>query len=91
MRSIRRGIAIASLAAALAAGIGVGPTTQPAYAAGYAQHESRGFNDEYIFAATRGVNDWDDVHPALKVTLFPVTVILDTLFLPFAVIAGFVS
>ncbi len=91
MKSVRRGIAIVGLAAVLGAGVGVGPITQPAYADRYAAHESRGFNDEYIFAATRGVNDWQDVHPALKVTLFPVTIILDTIFLPFAVVAGFVS
>lgn len=56
------------------------------------EHRHRdGFNDEYVFATTRGLNDNEDIHPALKVTLFPVTILLDTVFLPFAVIAGFIS
>jgi hypothetical protein len=50
-----------------------------------------GFNDEYVFAATRGVNDMDDVHPAWRVPLFPITILLDVAALPFAVIAGFVG
>ena len=50
-----------------------------------------GFNDEYIFAATRGVNNMDDVHPAWRVPLFPITIVLDVAALPFAVIAGFVG
>jgi uncharacterized protein YceK len=48
------------------------------------------FNDEYVFATTKGVAD-ASMHQALKVTLFPVTVALDTALLPFAVIAGFVD
>ena len=48
------------------------------------------FNDEYVFATTRSVNNLD-ANPALKVTLFPLTIVLDTLMLPFAVIAGFVT
>jgi len=79
------------LVAVLAAGIGMGPTAQPVYADRYSAQDSSGFNDEYVFAATRGVNDWEGVHPAFKITLFPVTIILDTIFLPFAVIAGYVS
>ncbi len=51
---------------------------------------SRGFNDEYVYATTRGLNN-TDMHPALKVTLLPVTVVLDTAFLPFALIAGVVT
>jgi uncharacterized protein YceK len=49
-----------------------------------------GFNDEYVFAATRSVSEMD-VNPALKVTLFPLTFLLDTAFLPFALIAGAVT
>lgn len=48
------------------------------------------FNDEYVYATTRGVSDMD-AHPALKLTLMPVTLVLDTALLPFAVIAGFVA
>jgi uncharacterized protein YceK len=43
-----------------------------------------------VFATTKGVAD-ASMHQALKVTLFPVTVALDTALLPFAVIAGFVD
>jgi hypothetical protein len=46
------------------------------------------YNDAYIFALTRGVAD-STLHPAAKVTLFPVTVVLDLVYLPFATIAGF--
>ena len=54
-------------------------------------HPSRAeFNDEYVFATTRSVGNME-ANPALKVTLFPVTIVLDTLMLPFAVIAGFVT
>jgi uncharacterized protein YceK len=90
MHWIKRRIVILSLMAVVA----VGPLVVPAsrVAAGYATHESRsGFNDEYVFAATRSLNHMEGVDPALKVTLFPVTIVLDTVFLPFAVIAGFVS
>jgi uncharacterized protein YceK len=31
------------------------------------------------------------MHPGLKLTLYPVTLVVDTAFLPFAVIAGFVT
>jgi uncharacterized protein YceK len=48
------------------------------------------FNDEYVYATTRGVSDMD-AHPALKLTLMPLTLVIDTAFLPFAVIAGFVA
>jgi uncharacterized protein YceK len=46
------------------------------------------YNSDYIFAATRGVSEMN-VHPALKITIIPVTLVLDVVFLPFAVIAGF--
>ena len=55
-----------------------------------AMTSERGFNDEYVFATTRAVNNMD-ANPALKLTLFPATIVLDTAFLPFAVIAGFVT
>jgi uncharacterized protein YceK len=51
---------------------------------------SDGFNDEYVFAATRSVSHMD-ANPALKVTLYPLTVVVDAAFLPFAVVAGFVT
>jgi uncharacterized protein YceK len=45
------------------------------------------YNSDYIFAATRGLNEMD-AHPAVKVTLVPVTLVLDTACLPFALIIG---
>ena len=83
MHKIRRLIAVGSLSAVLAAGVSVA-TVQPSWA------RSSGFNDEYIYATTKAVNDMD-ANPALKLTLFPATVVLDTAFLPFAIIAGFVT
>ncbi len=46
------------------------------------------YNDEYIFAATKGVAH-STMIPAAKVSLYPLTVILDIVILPFAVIGGF--
>lgn len=86
MHSLRSRLASYSLAALLITAIFAVAAPSPAAA----RHRD-GFNDEYVFAATRGVNDMPDVHPALKVPLFPITVILDIAALPFAVIAGFVS
>ena len=60
----------------------------PAYADHYDNHRRDGYNDEYIFAATRGVAAMD-VSPALKVPLFPLTIVLDLVALPVEAIAGF--
>ena len=40
----------------------------------------------YVFATTRGLNEMD-MNPALKITILPVAVLLDVVFLPFALIA----
>jgi hypothetical protein len=48
---------------------------------------SRGYNDSYIFATTRMVNEMD-VDPAFKVPLFPPAIVVDLVFLPAEVIAG---
>ena len=48
----------------------------------------RGYNDEYIFATTRMVSQWD-VEPAIKVPLFPPAVVIDLVFLPAEMNAGF--
>lgn len=45
------------------------------------------YNDEYIFGLTRGIAD-SAMHPAAKVLLFPLTVPLDLVFLPFSAIGG---
>ena len=78
--AIRRGVVMLGLAAALTAG-SVGATSGTAYAA---------FNDEYVYVATRSVHDMN-AHPAAKITLYPITLAVDTAFLPLAVIAGFVT
>lgn len=81
MHSIRRRIATFALATFL-----IAATSQAAFASG-----PRGFNSEYIYPTTRAVNDMHGTHPALKLTLFPVTLALDTVFLPFGVLAGFIA
>lgn len=45
------------------------------------------FNDEYVFGLSRGVAD-STMHPAMKILVFPITVPLDFLLLPFEVIGG---
>jgi len=59
-------------------------------AAPSAAHAGGDFNDQYVYATTRAVSDMH-AHPAAKVPLYPLTVAVDTAFLPFAVIAGFVT
>jgi hypothetical protein len=85
MYTLRRRIHSFALAVALAISL-LAAVPNPA-----AADARGGFNDEYVFAATRGVNDMDNVHPAWRVPLFPITILLDVAALPFAVIAGFVS
>jgi hypothetical protein len=80
MNAIRRGFVVVGLAAALTVG-SVGATSGTAQAA---------FNDEYVYASTRAVHSMH-AHPAAKVTLYPITLAVDTAFLPLAVIAGFVT
>jgi uncharacterized protein YceK len=80
MRTLRRKIVTATLATLLITGL---PTVAAA--------NQDGFNDQYVFATTKSVNRMDNVNPALKLTLFPLTVVLDTVLLPFALIAGLVS
>ena len=79
---VRRVAATLLLAASLIVTVAV----RPAHAA----DQSLAFNDKYVFAMTRGVNDMD-MNPALKITLIPATIVMDTIFLPFAVIAGFIT
>ena len=79
---MRRRIAVLLLAATLTL-FTLGASSRPAYASG-------NFNDEYVFATTRDVSRMD-APDGLKLALYPLTVVLDTAFLPFAVIAGFVT
>lgn len=83
MERIKRRIVVLSLTVLLTA-FSVGAVPAGASAA-QAQ-----FNNEYLYATTRGVSDLN-MHPGLKLTLYPVTLVLDTALLPFAVIAGFVT
>ena len=70
----------------LAVSLSLAAPVRPVHAA----DQSLAFNDKYVFATTRSVNDMD-VNPALKITIMPVTIIMDTIFLPFALIAGFIT
>jgi hypothetical protein len=82
MKRIRTRIGMFGLAAVLAGtAVAAAPDTALAH--------QQGFDDKYIFAATRGV-DQMDAHPALKVPLFPVAIVLDAALLPFEVIAGYI-
>ncbi|MBI3767863.1 MAG: hypothetical protein HY271_05120 [Deltaproteobacteria bacterium] len=45
------------------------------------------YNSEYIFATTRGLTSLD-APAALKVTLVPVTLVMDVALLPFEFVAG---
>jgi hypothetical protein len=83
MKRIQRSLVAVGLTAILAVGTA---SISPATA-----HADRGFNDRYVFVTTRSLTDSPGMHPALKATLFPVTVALDAAFLPFAVVAGFVD
>ena len=49
----------------------------------------QGFDDKYISLQTRGV-DQMDAHPALKVPLFPVAIVLDAALLPSRGHAGYI-
>jgi hypothetical protein len=50
--------------------------------------EQSSYNSDYVFGMTRGVAN-STIHPAGKVLLFPLTVPLDLVFFPFALIGGF--
>ena len=81
-KTFRRSLAVVALAAALTGGALAVPNA--------ARADHGGFNDEYVYAATRSVSDMN-AHPAAKITLYPITLAVDTAFLPLAVIAGFVT
>jgi len=87
----RRRIAVLGLL--LAAVIVVGPRAARAYdpydtrSERYEERHPRNYNNEYIFSTTRMVSEMD-VHPALKVPLFPPAIVIDVVFLPAEIIAG---
>jgi len=69
----------------LACALVTGGLQRPAHA----RHEDRYYyhdRDSYVFATTRGLNDLD-IHPALKLPVWPLAFVLDLVFLPFAALA----
>jgi len=92
MRKSKRMAAIVALAAALM--LAGGARIASAYGGGYDNQgryddrHPRSYNDEYIFATTKMISEWD-VEPAIKVPLFPPAVVIDLVFLPAEMIAGF--
>lgn len=83
--TLRRLLAPLMLVLALAAVL-----PPPAHADRYDRNrydDRRGYNDEYIFVATKTAVNME-VHPVAKVPLIPFTLILDLVALPFEVIAG---
>jgi hypothetical protein len=85
-RPLLRVVAAPLLALALFAATPAAPAFADRY--DHDRHAHRGgYNDEYIFVATRTLSE-AEVHPAAKVPLFPVTIILDLVALPVEVIAG---
>jgi len=93
MRKSKRMAAIVALAAALM--LAGGARIASAYGGDYdnqGRYDDRrphsSYNDEYIFATTKMISEWD-VEPAIKVPLFPPAVVIDLVFLPAEMIAGF--
>lgn len=83
MKRIKQRIVVLSLTVLLTTfAIGASPRAASA--------DNSNFNDEYVYATTRNVSEMD-APAGLKLTIYPVTIVLDTVFLPFAVIAGFVT
>jgi hypothetical protein len=79
MKNLRRWVSIVGLTGVLAMALPVSPAA------------ARGdFNDEYVYPTTRAVSQMR-AHPGWKMTLYPVTLAVDTAFLPFGVIAGFIT
>lgn len=90
MRSFRNRIVVTGLVVLLVAGLS-SFTAGGVAVAQYTEAEAEGFNDEYLFATTKSVHRMEGVNPALKLTLYPVTIVLDTVFLPFAIVAGYIT
>lgn len=64
------------------------PNLPAAYAHDRVVEGQGGYNNEYIFAVTRGLAD-SSCHPGWKVVAVPVTLVVDIAFLPFAAVMGF--
>ena len=87
MSSTKTRLARTATAVLLVLSLTVAGTARPSYAGERTTEPAGWYNTDYIYAATRGVNDMD-VHPGVKITLVPLTLVLDTAFLPFALIIG---
>ena len=84
---LRRRLAPLLLALAVAAALPAAPADAGRYDRDRYEDRRGGYNDEYIFVATKTAVNLD-VHPVAKVPLIPFTLILDVVALPFEVIAG---
>jgi uncharacterized protein YceK len=91
MDSLRRRIVVVGFVALAMTALSTVTIDQAAVAQYTEARAHDGFNDEYLFATTKSVNQMENVNPALKLTLYPVTIVLDTVFLPFAIVAGYVA
>jgi hypothetical protein len=78
--------AVPLLALALV-GTAVPPAVADRYDDHYEERREASYNDEYLFAATRGVTEMQ-VPPVLKIPLIPIALVLDVVALPFEAIAG---
>ncbi len=85
--TIRRTLFRVAAAVALASSLAATPAFAERYEDRYEDRRG-GYNDEYIFVATKSALDMN-VHPVAKVPLIPATLILDLLALPFEIVAGF--
>jgi hypothetical protein len=85
-RTLLRTLAVSTTALVMLTMLAAAPAFADRYDDRY-DHRHGGYNDEYIFVATRTLNE-ADVHPVAKVPLFPVTFVLDLVALPVEVIAG---
>ena len=63
------------------------PAPAPQIERRYERRDERGYNPEYIFAATYGLTEMRVPAP-LKVPLVPVALVMDVALLPFEIVAG---
>jgi len=52
------------------------------------QNDEWRYNSDYIYGMSRGLNADRDFGPGAKLTLMPLTLVLDTVLLPIGAIAG---
>jgi hypothetical protein len=79
--------AVPLLALILVGTTAVPPARADRYDDHYEERRHGSYNDEYLFAATRGVTGME-VPTVLKVPLVPIALVLDVVALPFEAIAG---